>query len=72
VEEFVRINEATDLPGQLNKKFLRGPGACFMFFQKEPLAAGTSRLDFLMILESPVNCGKAFIDNCFWDFSRLL
>jgi len=23
-----------------NQKFLRGPGACFTFLQKEPLAAG--------------------------------
>jgi hypothetical protein len=34
--------------------------------------AGTSSLDFWAILEIPVNCGKAFIDSCFWDFSRLL
>jgi hypothetical protein len=45
-----------------NKKFLRmlhGPGGSF--FKKRPLAAGTSMLDFGLILESPVNCRKAFI-----------
>ena len=35
------------------------------------LVAGGSMLAFWVILESPVNCGKAFIDNCFWDFLPL-
>jgi hypothetical protein len=36
------------------------------------MAAGTSSLDFLVILQTPVNYGKTFIDICFWDFSTLL
>jgi len=36
------------------------------------MAAGTSMLDFWVILETSVSSGKTFIDNCFWNLSPLL
>jgi hypothetical protein len=35
--------------GDFNQKFLQGPGACFTFFQKKPLAAGGKKFSFYFL-----------------------